>query len=249
MSKNILFIVEGEKTEPRLIEKIWRSFYPDNDEYRILSFKTNIHRLADQLFAGDNIDEDLDLVRTILSYENEEVQREYDLNYTDVFLVFDLDPHDSSVDMSKIGKMVGYYSDSTDNGMLYLNYPMMESLRHMKSLDDKEFESRCVKLKDVRKYKSIVNAECCNELKQTNSYDKYLLLKLTMIHLKKCTFIQTGEFRLPYLEEYADWGYKVFEKQMAKMRDEDAIYVVNTFALNIIDYRPSDYLKTNCSEG
>lgn len=210
MSKNVLFIVEGRRTEPRLTEKIWKAFYPSEDRYRIFSFETNIHRLIDLIFDGNEIDKDLDIVKTILSDEGEETKRRYDLNYTDIFLVFDLDPHDSSVDLSKVGKMVEHYNDSTDNGMLYLNYPMMESLRHLKSIDDPDFEKRCVRLEDIKRYKSIVDSECCGVLKQINDYDSTLLLQLAMTHLKKCTSIVTGEYRHPYLEEYEAWGSRIF---------------------------------------
>ena len=53
------------------------------------------------------------------------------------------------------------FADSTDMGKLYLNYPMIESYLHLKSIPDEEYINRkiLVSLQPGDKYKSLVRAE------------------------------------------------------------------------------------------
>ena len=132
MTRTVLFIVEGEKSEPQFLRKLWNTC--PGPEVKTYSYGTNLHRLIKDLFSEGYLDEDLDIQRHLLSEEtDEDKKRLLEGTYNDIFMIFDLDPQDSNVDFEKIRKMLDFFDDSADNGKLYINYPMLESYKHIKS--------------------------------------------------------------------------------------------------------------------
>lgn len=157
-SKKILIIAEGEKLEVELFTQLQKLSLIENSE--IVSYAANIHNLREKI--SDRIDDpdfsllmilaekELDTICTLnkkfsdgLSDTNkqsiqkalERAERNYEKLtqvYTDVLLVFDLDPHDKRYQdptfKKQYLKIVKFFADSTDQGQLYLSYPMVEAL-------------------------------------------------------------------------------------------------------------------------
>ena len=130
--RKLLFITEGENDEIIFIDKIFKKCYP-NVQYDYYSYTTNIHTLVKLLFSdSEEIDEYLDIKSVLREHEKNEYKREkLSKTYSDIILVFDFDPHDSQAQFEKIKKMLMFFNDSTNNGKLYINYPMMQSYRHI----------------------------------------------------------------------------------------------------------------------
>ena len=62
---NTLFITEGSRAEPRFLKSLWKKFIGSDIE--IYSYGTNIHVLIGQIFEGDDIDSDIDLLQHLIS--------------------------------------------------------------------------------------------------------------------------------------------------------------------------------------
>jgi len=240
---NTLFITEGSRTEPKFLENIWKKYRKDSVE--IYSYKTNIHVLIGEIFHGDQIDEDLDLLQYLISREKDiSEKKKLQRRFTDIFLVFDMDMHDQRADMGRLGTMLRVFNDSADDGKLYVNYPMLESYRHLKSLDDKEFKERAVEVSRFPEYKCIVGMECCNNLKNIDDYDLRTFQTIILLHLKKANFILNGVYELPSVKEFESWeGADILKMQQKKMEKDGSVYVLNTSLFNVVDYRPSDFLS------
>ena len=166
--REILVISEGPKEET-LIKRLFESF--SARPVTVVSFKTNIYQLY-KLYDSQGQDfKDLDLVSvlrgdTTRQYTDQEKEALTDSRrYTDIFLVFDLDPHDQGYSTDKILKLMNHFSDSTDAGRLYINYPMVESFWHMAApvkwtLQTKsEFRHRIFCMANLTGYKKAVNKE------------------------------------------------------------------------------------------
>lgn len=239
MIKNILYIVEGEKSEPDLLKRLWDRFKIDVPK-EVYVYNTNIHVLIEQLFINESLDEDLDILRTLSSSEkNQEKKSILTKKYTDVYLIFDLDPQDRSIDISKLEKMMIFFNDSADNGKLYLNYPMVESYRHIVSATDTDFKDRCIPVKDSKKYKSIVNEECWSKLKQLTKYDRDVFTEIIKMHLGKLNYILNNEYTVPNKEYfYSLNGTELLQKQIKTMNDDKKLYVINTCIFCVVEYNP-----------
>lgn len=243
MSKSALYIVEGERSEPRFLKKMWKTYM--NRKVDTYSYCTNIHVLIDILYVDGRLDEDLDILRCLRGFEKDPEKREIlSKEYNDVFLVFDMDPQDPRIDVDKIKSLMEFFDDSSNNGKLYLNYPMMESYKHLRSMDDQEFKDRKISVSDCGHYKKMVNEECCEMLKSLNSYDRSLLIDLALLHIMKANYMVCDRFDLPTVSEFISWGKtQIYQIQCDSIAEDGTLYVLNTCVFNMIDYRPSDFLR------
>ena len=78
-------------------------------------------------------------------------------DFSQVFLFFDCDCHDSSASDDKLKKMLDFFDNETENGKLYISYPMIEAIRYTKELPDKNFYSYIVPISNCRDFKDIAN--------------------------------------------------------------------------------------------
>lgn len=66
-------------------------------------------------------------------------------NFTNIILIFDYERHDPYFSEEKICKLQNYFSDITDVGQLYLNYPMVESYLDYNEFDYDAFKNKIFK--------------------------------------------------------------------------------------------------------
>ena len=161
-----LLIVEGKHEKDELFWLIFKCFPELNiDIDDVWIYGTNIYKLYEDIvkeygndWTKDEMDVDLPFV--ISKKEHPETVC-YRNDFTNIILVFDYERHDPAFSEEKISEMQRYFDDSTDMGKLYLNYPMIESYLHLKSIPDKEYIDRkiSVSLQPGDKYKSLVKSE------------------------------------------------------------------------------------------
>lgn len=155
---HMLLIVEGNHEKNILLDLIFKCF-PEIKSNDILIYGTNIYQLYEEISKeyNDWIEEDVDLpyiVNKKLSYSKP--LDKYSFN--NILIVFDYERHDPNFSEEKILKLQHYFTDETDMGQLYINYPMVESYQHLIKLPDKDYISRriSVNLKSGRQYKLLV---------------------------------------------------------------------------------------------
>ena len=244
---NVLYIVEGE-TEKSLLKRLWSRFEPDNS-YEVYVYNTNIHVMIQSLFQEGELDEDLEIVRDLRSMEKDEEKRAIlGKRFEYVYMIFDFDPHDSRVDMEKIAQMMDFFNDPGGNGRLYLNYPMVESYRHLKSLADADFKDRKVSLDILKKgeYKKLVEAESGKEFKQLNNYTKEMFKEIIELHLQKENYIVNGVFELMNKGGFFDLtGSELLRIQVKSIEESESVFVINTCIFTVVEYMPSVFFGKN----
>lgn len=82
-------------------------------------------------------------------------------NFVNTIMMFDYEHHDNFYSDDKIMKMQKYFNSVDDQGFLYINYPMIESLYHYVSFPDKEYIYRSIPVtcQPGKKYKEKVKEE------------------------------------------------------------------------------------------
>lgn len=236
--KNLLFITEGEIDEPKFIDKVLKKCYP-NIDYSYYSYSTTIHTLAKLIFKNENeIDEYLDIKNVLKENEKIEYKREIlSKTYSDIILVFDFDPHSDAPEFEKILKMLNYFNDSTDNGKLYINYPMMQSYRHILTYpeEDMNFKTRKIELDKCSDYKKIVDKESC--LKNINKYSYPVIMKIIGYMLKKANYIINNDYCIPNdIEFYNIDLNQIYKIQCQNNIENKWIYILNTFVFHLVEY-------------
>lgn len=164
-SQNLL-IVEGHHEKNRLFWLIFKCFPEINinmDEIWI--YGTNIYQLYNDIgkeygeeWAQENVDIDLPFV---ISKKQHPDKLRYKEDFTNIVLVFDYERHDTNFSEEKILEMQRCFVDAADMGRLYINYPMIESYRHLRQLPDPDFVERKipVSLRPGKEYKALVEQE------------------------------------------------------------------------------------------
>ncbi len=240
-AKNILFIVEGANDEPRFIKQLFSKCFPST-QYNIYSYEANLHMLANRLERDyPSFEEDeLDILLFLKSYEskNKEI---FDLKYTDVFLIFDFEPQHIDLHFDTIKKMILYFNQSEERGKLFINYPMMQSYRHMSSLPCNEFLMSKL-LKDAfHNYKEIVSKDSFNN--DVSTYEYTTFISLAFHHLSKLLFIQNGIVSVPTYENYDSLNYtRILDIQLKNLQS-DFLWIVNTCTMILIDYKPDTFFN------
>ena len=188
-----LFIFEGVKTETSFLYSLESNFMGSRNAIKCV-FGAEIY----QLFKLMKKDVDLDIVGILKERNPENAETLKGCNqdsFAGIYLFFDYDAHSPKADDTKIKKMLNFFDNETENGLLYLSYPMAEALRHYK--DNETFKDLLAKCKGGNKlstmncpnknscpdiencksephYKEIVQKNCRSQLTNMNKYDKII---------------------------------------------------------------------------
>ena len=232
----ILFLVEGEKMEPKIMRHVL-SVYGLDEKYDIVSYKTNIYGLYEIMFAEGH-PEDWDLLQLMKGRAKEDDKTIFDARYSDVVLIFDLEPQHPGFSEEKIREMVDYFVESSDMGKLYINYPMVESFYHMKSIPDPDYDSYEVSADEIYergRYKSSVKKLC-----GCSSFDNFFRRIKTR---EQCgLLIRQNLNKAKLLVNFDITATNVLEQkhilgaELACWENEEKIKVVCTCVFFIVDY-------------
>ncbi len=228
----ILVVVEGERAEPMLMRRLLK-VYGIRERHEIVSYKTDIYGLYNSMSEGGDL-QDMDLLQVLKERErDEEKKRLFDENYSDVILIFDFDPQAPGYSESKIMKMAEYFTESSDMGKLYINYPSVEAFYHMSSIPDEGFAEREVTLDELieHKYKARVSKESKN-----SDYRKFATKKKEYNEVINAN-IQKAK-NITALSRYPQ-GAEILRAQLDKLKAERCFYVLCTCIFYIYDYNPA----------
>lgn len=161
-----LLIVEGNHEKNELFWLIFKCFPEIGiDMDNVWIYGTNIYQLYEDIVKEYGVDwaeeeQDIDLPFVISKKQTPNNLR-YKDDFTNIILVFDYERHDPYFSERKIVQMQNIFSDATDMGKLYINYPMIESYQHFKAIPDCDFAERKipVSLQPGSRYKELVGRE------------------------------------------------------------------------------------------
>ncbi|MDO5478447.1 MAG: hypothetical protein Q4G23_04710 [Clostridia bacterium] len=230
----ILVLVEGEKTDYKLMQHLL-SVYGIDSNHEIISYNTNIYTLYNEMFKDDNPDS-LDILQVLKMHEkNSEKKKLFDNYYSDILLIFDLDPHDPLFSPSKITRMLDHFRESSDMGKLYINYPMVEAFYHMKSIPDDAYNSYIATLDELKKklYKTRVATENRNHDYRKFAVNKDECNTVIKQNIEKAHLISGNQHSAEIDTEEA---LKILSKQLAKLDSEQALSVLCTCVFYIAEY-------------
>lgn len=254
----ILFVFEGERREPMLFRSIEFLFFPSSEKHIVCSFGNNIYELYRQMYAlGDGAD-----IAGVLK-ENGAISDKYDMSdFSDIFLFFDLDIHNENqsphISAAQISEMLSYFDNETENGKLFINYPMIESIYHTGSLPDNDYWQYSVNISDCSDYKRIarnfppysnLDHLCVTERNKTRN-DIVSRIRINWIHLvgmniRKANLLCQGKHEDPIQKENISQS-SIFSAQLCDfIMANHTISVLNAFPLFLYDYFKPEFFRLN----
>lgn len=229
MSRNFLFVFEGERTEKQITNNLKQYFINENTIIQCV-YCSDIYRLHKQI----SIDEDLDtfILLKEISQNSNILSGFKRTDFAEIYLFFDYDGHATLADDKKLKEVLTFFNDETAAGKMYISYPMVEAIKHIS--DSIVFRDLTVNAKQNIGYKEIVNNESKNIFKQITQYSKEIWIQLIELHLKKLNFIVFDNFVLPNSIVNQDI---LFVKQMEKYISKDStVAVLSSFPVFLFDY-------------
>ena len=255
-NENHLFIFEGKRSEPNYFEKLQRHFLSERFAVQTV-YGAEIYQLYEQLKSDEFA---LDIVNLMKerSKENADLLSGYTLDsFSYIYLFFDYDAHSTLADDEKLSELLAFFSNETENGMLYINYPMVEAVRHY--IDMESFKKLSVKCKrancpymdccdDVKScmkephYKKISATDCRKHLTNINSYNYDVWQELITAHLYKMNYLVNDSYKFPCQIVSQE---TIFKKQLEKHIQHKCpmVAVLSAFPIFVLDYYGVNSLK------
>ena len=161
------FIVEGEVREPQIIDNISKVFFShSNFKIMTLPAEENIYMLWKKLKADDF---DTDIIE-VLRESNDDIREQLAGlsrdDFSEVYLFFDYDMHQTNLgkedDADAVAQMLESFDNETENGKLYISYPMVEALRDYKPGLCGEKQACYVAVGQMTEYKNVSSVRSAN---------------------------------------------------------------------------------------
>ena len=243
----ILFVFEGGKAEPLVFDSLKRLLLT-KEEVRVITCEHDLPTLFSKLKKND-----YDLFRSLPLEENGiEIPKDVRLDtlFSQIFLFFDYD-FQNRIGLEKVneilGEMLEFFDDETGNGKLYVNYPMVESLKYTKELPDEHYAEYVVSRETCasHKFKGLAEAFAYPGAKQYRFIDLtktsaedvrrnwHLLIQQ---NVSKANFIVSDRNEKPVVKDVIN-QIAIFERQKNKYVDfDEAVAILNSFPLFVYEY-------------
>ena len=255
----ILFVFEGKEREVDIFKALKELYFSDDEVIVEFTYNTGFHTLYRNLKKND-----MSLFRVLQEASKKRKDDKlgaYDEDdFSEVFLVFDYDFHNKSIPLDQwnknLGEMLDYFNDETRNGKMYVNYPMVESIRYTKLLPDQDYykytirRDECVKVKgdpksgfkckaaDFSAYKGldfiqITDTKTAEERDDVRRNWNYLKRQ----NVAKAHYLCAGRNTYPRKKVIFPQA-AIFEKQCKKYVNTKAccVSILNAFPIFLYDY-------------
>lgn len=254
----ILFVFEGKKREPELFRTMEKLFFQDRQSI-VCSFGNNIYELYRQMKALDDAG---DIVSLLVERYRGCDDSPFDgsskrSDYSEIYLMFDYDFHNTNISAedinSQLKEMLEMFDNETENGKLYINYPMVEAIRYTKKLPDSMFHNYTVsrqqclnpsfkKIADeFSDYKSLDFLSLNYRRPATDSEiisrtENWKIIEEQ--HITKANYLCTGKLAKPETKD-AISQKAIFNAQLQKyVLPNDSVSILSAFPLFLFDYFP-----------
>lgn len=275
----ILFIFEGGVREPALYKTMKYLFLSDSiKDDIIVSYCSNIYSLYKKMKELDAFDEDIDSADIVAvlkeqlanspNQQDELAKIESSDSISEVYLFFDYDLkridelNKLSVEEQnlQIKELLDYFDNETEHGKLFIDYPMVESIRYFKKeLPDEDYITYVTDMfigKAFKKeaaetfYPSLqfitFNLNKSNELKIPLKKEKELdLVRINYVktnwlfikdlNVKKANYICSRTNVFPETKDKIK-QQNIFNGQIEKYLPDGKIAILNSFPLFLYEY-------------
>lgn len=251
----ILFVFEGYKREPDLFYSIQRLFFDKTNEHIVCSFGNNLYQLYKELKKYEDNGDLVSILRE--KYEKSQdnpFKSRLSSDFSEIYMFFDYDFQNVNLPLevmnSQLKEMLDTFNDETNNGKLYINYPMVESIRYTNKLPDSCFHTYTVSREQCRKFKLIADKfsyyksldfiildkrKADDDNKTKVVLDNWNIVRKQ--NVDKANYICTGTNGSPKTKEIVSQG-NIFKNQLSKYVSQFPcrISILNAFPMFLYEY-------------
>ena len=239
---NILFLFEGEVREYQYYTVIERALEGKiKSKVNFYCYKTNIYSMYDEIKDDLSLDT-INLLKERAKKDDdiENYEMLSSTKFGEIYLIFDLDPQDERYSEDTIQKMLNLFNNETEHGKLYLNYPMIESFKHFKTIPDSEYNTYKISIQDCITYKrDVAKLTCINDYRKI-TIEQYL--SILNQNLSKANFLINNSEKCDF-KTYRNsiTQTNIYNFQKEEISTSSNLYILNTFSLWPLDYFSQDF--------
>lgn len=239
----VLLITEGEKLDKRILNQVQSFFYP-SQQVKIFPICLNIYNLYSKIIKDDDFGTEFIDVFSVIqeiakeqkNSNNPELLALKRNQVSEIFLFFDYDGYDTLATRYTecIDQMLEIFCNETENGKLYINYPMVESYKH--PIQD---SIEVIDIYTDTHYKTHVSSICNKKLEQMHKLNKNDWLNLFLPHLKSTNFLLHQIFDLPncYNDTKVMTQETIYQHQKEKyISPSKKVMVLSSFSWFLLEY-------------
>ncbi len=233
------FIVEGEAREPLIIENISKVFFKHKN-FKIITLPVgqNIYMLWKRLKKDDF---DTDIIE-VLREEDEALTKQLDGlvrdDFSEIYIFFDYDGHQDNLSFEDgadvLEQMLYSFDNETENGKLYISYPMVEALRDFEEGMCGNKKDCFVAASDMTDYKFMSAKRA--RYPSFKEYDFTIWERLIEVFAMRISCLMNCEDTVFY-EQYIEAvnPYAIYKMEEAKIQKQ-GVYVLSAFPEFLVDY-------------
>lgn len=240
MKKSMILIVyEGEEREERIFENLISIFFSDKNQVLIIKApaESNIIMLYNKLCDDDNTDI-IELIRESSDKAAEILKKFKRTDFSEIYLFFDFDEHSNNgkVDnLIALSHMLKKFDNETENGKLFISYPMVESLRdsnlgHCCTCSNNCFINRA----DFGKYKELSSRN--NLTSNFTKYNFYIWKTLSNFYLNRlCCLLKIKWFDFEAHYNLAT-QINIFNSELKTYENSDNCFILSSIPNFLLTY-------------
>lgn len=249
-NSTMVFVVEGESREYRFIDELSSSLLTGkkiNTKVITLPATMNIYMLYRKLLE-DNFDMDIiEFIREVVPSAQKCLEGVSSQEIDEVYLFFDYDVHQKNLPNHEnpdevILSMLRAFDNETENGKLYISYPMVEAIYDYKEGKCDTYTGCYISIDDIKDYKYLSG----NDNSNASKHFDYMMWKevINVFALRtQCLFdIEEMEFEV-YREEIMP--HTIYKKEQELVDEKKQVFVLSAFPEFILDYFREDFWNAN----
>lgn len=252
-------IVEGTSREPLIIENLIKNFFKQ-EQCTIISLPVgqNIYMLWKQMEKDEFVTDIIEVVRDYSEVAAEKLAGSTRDDFAEVFLFFDYDGHQNNLSEEQnadeiLKQMLEVFDDETENGKLYVSYPMVEAVRDYFPNSCKPWTQCYWKIDELRSYKNKTGVDNQNTSVKDYGYEHWCEILNVYSMRVSCLFEQ--EYVIKF-EEYRKriTPLSIFMQQLLHIQ-EGKVFVLSAFPAFLLEYHKEPFWKKHvkqrklCSHG
>lgn len=249
MYKNgcIAVIVEGENREIKYFGNLVSLFFPPEKVLLLcLPAGENIYMLWKRLSA-DNFETDIiEVLRESSKCAKDKLQNFTRQDFQEVYLFFDLDSHQNNLKKDEnpddiLKQMLETFDNETENGKLYISYPMCEALRDIQEGTCQSTYRCSLDATDISKFKehSATYSKFVSVKKYTVETWK-MIIAIFLIRCQCLFCVETTDQAYHWYKRHVT-TMNIFEKEQMLIHSSQQVFVLSAFPEFLVDYFKEDF--------
>lgn len=262
MTNKIAVIIEGVRSEPQLIFNLIKNFFDCDRVTPIYLYPscTNIYALWCQMKKDDFETDIIELVKEQYQKQlrqNRNVKKvnnlwgeDYTLlnrdDFSEIYLFFDYEGHNHNLPLGVTSneimeQMLQTFDNETENGKLYVSYPMIEAIRHFTTFSLCEGNACFVPISVGKGYKELVSKESCVMINAITK-EHWIFILRKFMKTVNCLFRENERMLIHEIKKDVN-PLSIYQHQYQYFITKGNVMICSGFSEFILDYFKTEILE------